>query len=76
MDNPVVHFEILGSDGTKLIDFYRAVFGWPLQDNPLPGWPSYAIMEPARGIGGWEGRTPPPTALLSSTSKSMTSTRP
>jgi hypothetical protein len=26
MDNPVVHFEILGSDGIKLIDFYRGVF--------------------------------------------------
>jgi predicted enzyme related to lactoylglutathione lyase len=51
MDNPVVHFEILGSDGLKLIDFYRGVFGWPLQDNPLPGWPSYANMQPAQGIG-------------------------
>jgi uncharacterized protein len=56
MDNPVVHFEILGRDGIKLIDFYREVFGWPLQDNPLPGWPSYAIMEPGQGIGGAVGR--------------------
>jgi uncharacterized protein len=55
MDNPVVHFEILGSDGTALIGFYRDVFGWPLQDTPLPGWPSYAIMEPERGIGGAVG---------------------
>src|SRR5215472_2162625 len=55
MDNPVTHFEILGRDGIKLIDFYCDVFGWPLQDNPLPGWPSYAIMEPARGIGGAVG---------------------
>jgi uncharacterized protein len=55
MDNPVVHFEILGSDGLKLIDFYRSVFGWPLQDHPLPGWPSYANMEPAQGIGGAVG---------------------
>ena len=56
MDNPVVHFEILGSDGPQLIDFYRSLFGWPLQDTPLPGWPSYAIMEPpAEGIGGAVG---------------------
>jgi uncharacterized protein len=55
MDNPVVHFEILGSDGIKLIDFYRDLFGWPLQDTPLPGWPNYAIMEPEQGIGGAVG---------------------
>ena len=56
MDNPVVHFEILGSDGPQLIDFYRGLFGWPLQNTPLPGWPSYAIMEPpAEGIGGAVG---------------------
>jgi uncharacterized protein len=55
MDNPVVHFEILGRDGSELIDFYRDVFGWPLQSHTLPGWPSYAIMEPAEGIGGAVG---------------------
>jgi uncharacterized protein len=56
MENPVVHFEILGSDGPALTDFYRGLFGWPLQDTPLPGWPSYAIMEPpAGGIGGAVG---------------------
>lgn len=36
MDNPVVHFEILGPDGAQLIDFYRDVFGWPLQDSHGP----------------------------------------
>jgi uncharacterized protein len=55
MDNPVVHFEILGTDGSQLIDFYRDVFGWPLQNTPLPGWPSYAIMQPDEGIGGAVG---------------------
>jgi uncharacterized protein len=55
MANPVVHFEILGSDGAKLIDFYRAVFGWPLEDTPLPGWPTYGIMEADQGIGGAVG---------------------
>jgi uncharacterized protein len=55
MDNPVVHFEILGTDGSPLIEFYRDVFGWPLQNNPLPGWPSYAIMQPDEGIGGAVG---------------------
>jgi predicted enzyme related to lactoylglutathione lyase len=27
LNNPVVHFEILGSDGIKLIDFYREAVG-------------------------------------------------
>ncbi len=55
MANPVVHFEILGNEGSELIDFYRNVFGWPLQNHPIPGWPSYAIMQPAEGIGGAVG---------------------
>jgi predicted enzyme related to lactoylglutathione lyase len=55
MTNQVVHFEILGSDGAKLIDFYREVFGWPLTDSPLPGWPKYGIMEADQGIGGAVG---------------------
>lgn len=35
MDNPVVHFEIAGSDVSKLIEFYKSVFDWkifPLND--------------------------------------------
>jgi uncharacterized protein len=54
--NPVVHFEILGSDGAALIEFYRSLFGWPIQEHVLPGWPQYGIMEaPDRGIGGAVG---------------------
>jgi predicted enzyme related to lactoylglutathione lyase len=55
MGTPVVHFEILGSDGATLINFYREVFDWPLRDDPLPGWPTYGIMEADRGIGGAVG---------------------
>jgi hypothetical protein len=51
--NPVVHFEILAPDGAELIGFYQGLFGWPIQDNQLPGWPHYGFMgEPDRGIGG------------------------
>jgi uncharacterized protein len=54
--NPVVHFEILGSDGGALIAFYRDLFGWAMEEHVLPGWPSYAIMEPSdEGIGGAVG---------------------
>ena len=32
MGNPVVHFEISGRDGKKLIDFYSSIFGWNIND--------------------------------------------
>jgi uncharacterized protein len=50
--NPVIHFEILGRDGPALIDFYRNLFGWELQDRPLPGWPHYALLRANAGISG------------------------
>jgi uncharacterized protein len=54
--NPVVHFEILGSDGAELIGFYRGLFDWPVEDRQLPGWPHYGVIEePDRGIGGAVG---------------------
>lgn len=56
MANPVIHFEILGRDGAKLIEFYRALFDWPLEQLQLPGWPTYGLMEePESGIGGAVG---------------------
>jgi uncharacterized protein len=51
----VVHFEILGPDGSALIEFYRNLFGWQLQDRPLPGWPHYAQLRAEEGIGGAVG---------------------
>ena len=54
--NPIVHFEILGSDGAALIEFYRGLFGWPIEKQALPGWPDYGIIEaPSQGIGGAVG---------------------
>lgn len=50
--NPVVHFEILGPDGASLIEFYRDLFGWQLQDRPLPGWPHYGLLQAQAGIAG------------------------
>jgi predicted enzyme related to lactoylglutathione lyase len=55
MTNPVVHFEILGADGASLIEFYRGLFEWPIQDNSLPGWPHYAFLQADQGIGGAVG---------------------
>jgi predicted enzyme related to lactoylglutathione lyase len=55
MKNPVVHFEILGQDGTELIRFYCELFEWPIEENSLPGWPHYGVMECDNGIGGAVG---------------------
>jgi predicted enzyme related to lactoylglutathione lyase len=33
MSAPIVYFEVAGPDGTKLSEFYRAVFGWDIDAN-------------------------------------------
>ena len=53
MGQPVVHFEIMGSDGAKLRSFYSQMFGWQINaDNPM----NYGIVDresnlSADGIG-------------------------
>ncbi len=60
MENPVVHFEILGSNGPALMDFYRALFGWELREVPMHGYESYAFLpSPDEGIGGGVGQLGP-----------------
>lgn len=53
--NPVVHFEISGSDGGGLVDYYRALFGWPMRDMPLPGWPVHGHFLADEGVSGAVG---------------------
>lgn len=51
-----MHFEILGPDGPALIEFYRQLFGWQLQDGQLPGWPHYGLLRSnGTGIDGAVG---------------------
>jgi predicted enzyme related to lactoylglutathione lyase len=51
--NPVVHFEILGSDGPATIAFYSDLFGWDLRAIPMAGYETYAYLpRPDEGIGG------------------------
>ncbi len=62
MGQPVVHFEVVGKDGTALQSFYGELFDWRIEaDNPM----SYGIV--ARednlspdgiGIGGGVGQGP------------------
>lgn len=55
MPHPVVHFEIAGPDGDRLVAFYRQLFGWEPQD----AGPGYWIVPPqGGGIGGGLMQTP------------------
>lgn len=48
MENPVVHFEINGTEGPALERFYSEVFGWNVQS--LPGF-GYATIDTQSGGG-------------------------
>ncbi len=51
MPNPVVHFEIVGSDNAKTRQFYTDLFDWTIDaDNPM----DYGMVNTGsdRGIGG------------------------
>lgn len=50
MPNPVVHFEVTGTDGKMLQDWYSGIFGWKVNaENPM----NYGIVEAqGSGIGG------------------------
>lgn len=49
MAHPVVHFEIAGPDGERLIGFYRDLFGWDIQG----AGPDYWLVTAAEGgVGG------------------------
>lgn len=42
MGYPVVHFEVTGTDGERLKDYYSTLFGWKLNsDNPM----AYGIVD-------------------------------
>jgi predicted enzyme related to lactoylglutathione lyase len=56
MGQPVVHFEIIGQDGKKLIDYYSELFGWEIDANNPMG---YGVVQrdgntnaDGAGIGG------------------------
>ncbi len=56
MGQPVVHFEIIGTDGARLREYYGELFGWEINaDNPM----NYGIVDREQnlnddgiGIGG------------------------
>jgi uncharacterized protein len=60
MGSPIVHFEVIGSDGERLKSYYSELFGWELQD--FGGPMNYATVDregntaaDGAGIGGGIG---------------------
>jgi predicted enzyme related to lactoylglutathione lyase len=64
MGQPVVHFEVVGTDGDKLKAYYAELFGWEFEDTEGPM--NYGLVQRegntnadgvgiAGGVGGVEG---------------------
>ena len=53
MGRPVVHFEVIGTDGEKLREFYGELFDWPIDaDNEMNyGMVSREENQSADGVG-------------------------
>jgi uncharacterized protein len=53
MANPFVHVELNTSDVAKAKQFYGSLFGWKLQDMPMPGGGgNYTLIDVGEGVGG------------------------
>ena len=53
MANPFVHVELHTSDLPKAKAFYAGLFGWELQDTPMPGGGgTYTMVNVGEGTGG------------------------
>jgi predicted enzyme related to lactoylglutathione lyase len=64
MGQPVVHFEVIGTDGEKLQKYYSELFGWEVDaDNPMKygmvARDSNLSAEGQPGIGGGVAGGPP-----------------
>ena len=49
MPNPFVHVELTTHDLPKAKQFYSALFGWQLQDMPMPDGKSYTMIDVGDG---------------------------
>jgi predicted enzyme related to lactoylglutathione lyase len=52
MANPFVHVELQSNDLKKARDFYSKLFGWKLEDSPIPGFGTYTMIGVGEGTGG------------------------
>ena len=61
MANPFVHVELQTNDPGSAHKFYTSLFGWKLQDMPMPGG-TYTMIDVGGGTGGGMMRNPMPGA--------------
>src|SRR3989442_15717617 len=59
MANPFVHVELQTNDAVSARKFYTSLFGWKLQDVPIPGG-TYTMIDVGGGPGGGLIRNPVP----------------
>jgi hypothetical protein len=52
MANPFVHVELHTNDLARAREFYTGLFGWKLQDVPMPGNGTYTMIDVGGGTGG------------------------
>lgn len=52
MTNPFVHIELHTGDLARAKTFYSGLFGWNLQDLPMPGGSTYTMINVGEGTGG------------------------
>ena len=53
MANPFVHVELHTKDLPKARQFYQSLFGWQLQDVPMPGGNgTYTMIDVGEGVRG------------------------
>jgi predicted enzyme related to lactoylglutathione lyase len=61
MANPFVHVELQTKDIAKAKAFYSALFGWKLEDMPMPdGHGTYTMINVGEGTGGGMFNNPDP----------------
>jgi predicted enzyme related to lactoylglutathione lyase len=61
MANPFVHVELNTTDVPKAKDFYAKLFGWKLEDVPMPNG-TYTMIDVGEGTGGGIMQHPMPGA--------------
>jgi uncharacterized protein len=61
MANPFVHVELQTNDPARARQFYTSLFGWKLQDVPMPDG-TYTMIDVGGGTGGGMMRNPAPGA--------------
>jgi predicted enzyme related to lactoylglutathione lyase len=65
MGQPVVHFEILGTDADRTQSYYSELFGWKIEPLPFENPTNYGLVaregnvnQEGIGIGGGVGNAP------------------